>query len=485
MPDPRSDGAIERVADEVVALCSISQGRALVLTTSHRALGELAERVRPRLPTAAREGEAPRERLLEDFRADVTSVLIATSTFWSGIDVQGEALSLLVIEKLPFSAPGDPLYEARCERVDANGGDWFREYALPSAVLQLRQGFGRLIRGHGDRGVVAILDPRLRTRAYGRAFLASLRACPADVDDRGAVAGVLRRPGGRIRLNGRPRGEPEEADDTTASSPRKIQAPKQRHAPRQGLGADRTRMILYAVAAAGAIAVAIVLIVLVAGGKSSSAKVASGASDPKVKQAMLAAGCTFVSKPVLPPLHGNFHNDAPTDTTKVKWSTFPPSGGGHYAAWAIWNFYTDNAAARPEPSATSSGAGSASGGDRRFRTRRSASCADFYNESPTGMLGTPLAGLGDKGALSAWVGDPSALLQGRLLQESASFCGSARPSVRRRSPRSGTHTVATGPKASRSRQTSRAQVPAPAATARTNAGGGTRTLQRPRGDTWF
>jgi len=117
----------------------------------------------------------------------VGSVLIATSTFWQGIDVQGESLSLLVIDKLPFSAPGDPLYEARCERVDADGGDWFREYALPSAVLQLRQGFGRLIRSHGDRGVVAVLDPRLRTKGYGRAFLASLPPCPV-VEDRGAVA---------------------------------------------------------------------------------------------------------------------------------------------------------------------------------------------------------------------------------------------------------------------------------------------------------
>ncbi len=188
MPDPRSEGAIERVADEVVALCSISEGRALVLTTSYRALRELAERVRPRVPYRVLvQGEAPRERLLEEFRADVGSVLIATSTFWQGIDVQGEALSLLVIEKLPFSAPGDPLYEARCERVDADGGDWFREYALPSAVLQLRQGFGRLIRSHADRGVVAILDPRLRTRAYGRAFLASLPGCPV-VEDRAAVA---------------------------------------------------------------------------------------------------------------------------------------------------------------------------------------------------------------------------------------------------------------------------------------------------------
>ncbi len=188
MPDPRTDGAIERVAEEVVALCSLSQGRALVLTTSYRALDELAERVRPRLPyRVLAQGDAPRERLLEDFRSDVDSVLIATSTFWQGIDVQGQALSLLVIDKLPFSAPGDPLYEARCERVDADGGDWFREYALPSAVLQLRQGFGRLIRGHADRGVVAILDPRLRTRAYGRAFLSSLPPCPV-VEDRAAVA---------------------------------------------------------------------------------------------------------------------------------------------------------------------------------------------------------------------------------------------------------------------------------------------------------
>jgi ATP-dependent DNA helicase DinG len=125
--------------------------------------------------------------LLERFRGHVDSVLVATQTFWQGIDVPGEALSLLVIDKLPFAAPGDPLVEARCERIAGEGGDWFGEYALPSAVLQLRQGFGRLIRAHGDRGVVAVLDPRLRTRAYGRAFLASLPRCPV-TDDRRAVA---------------------------------------------------------------------------------------------------------------------------------------------------------------------------------------------------------------------------------------------------------------------------------------------------------
>src|SRR5215218_7256493 len=188
MPDPRSDGFTERVADEVVALLALSEGRALVLTSSYRALGVLRERVRGRVPYEVLvQGEAPRERLLERFREEVDSVLIATSTFWQGVDVPGESLSLLVIDKLPFSAPGDPLHEARCEAVEAGGGDWFRDFALPTAMLQLRQGFGRLIRGHGDRGVVAILDPRLRTRAYGRAFLGALPRCPL-VEDRAAVA---------------------------------------------------------------------------------------------------------------------------------------------------------------------------------------------------------------------------------------------------------------------------------------------------------
>jgi len=188
MPDPRADGFSERAADEVVALLALSRGRALVLTSSYRALGVLRERVRGRVPYEVLvQGEEPRERLLERFRDEVDSVLLATSTFWQGVDVPGESLSLLVIDKLPFSAPGDPLHEARCEAVEAAGGDWFRGYALPTAVLQLRQGFGRLIRGHDDRGVVAILDPRLRTRAYGRAFLDSLPRCPV-ADERAAVA---------------------------------------------------------------------------------------------------------------------------------------------------------------------------------------------------------------------------------------------------------------------------------------------------------
>jgi ATP-dependent DNA helicase DinG len=187
LPDPRSEEFAARVADETAALLALSEGRALVLTSSYRALDVLTHRVRGRVPyDVLVQGEEPRERLLERFRAEIDSVLLATSTFWQGVDVPGESLSLLVIDKLPFSAPGDPLHEARCEAVEASGGDWFRDFALPTAILQLRQGFGRLIRGYGDRGVVAILDPRLRTRAYGRAFLAALPRCPV-TDDRAAV----------------------------------------------------------------------------------------------------------------------------------------------------------------------------------------------------------------------------------------------------------------------------------------------------------
>jgi ATP-dependent DNA helicase DinG len=188
MPDPRAEGFVERVGDEVLELLALSRGRALVLTSSYRALDVLRTRIVGRVPyDVLVQGDAPRERLLERFRAEVDSVLLATSTFWQGVDIPGESLSLLVIDKLPFSAPGDPLHEARCDAVEAAGGDWFRDYALPTAMLQLRQGFGRLIRSHEDQGVVAILDPRLRTKPYGRAFLAALPRCPV-VDDRAGVA---------------------------------------------------------------------------------------------------------------------------------------------------------------------------------------------------------------------------------------------------------------------------------------------------------
>jgi ATP-dependent DNA helicase DinG len=193
MPDPRGEGALALVADEAAALCELSRGRALLLTSSYRALEAIAGRLRGRLAHEVLvQGDAPRERLLERFAREVDTVLVATATFWQGVDVPGEALSLLVIDKLPFPAPGDPLVAARCERIVADGGDWFDDYSLPAAILQLRQGFGRLIRTHRDRGVVAILDPRVRTRPYGRAFVDALPPCRVVSDRRELEAFLFR-----------------------------------------------------------------------------------------------------------------------------------------------------------------------------------------------------------------------------------------------------------------------------------------------------
>ena len=120
------------------------------------------------------QGEAPRERLLQEFRADGNAVLLGTASFWEGVDVKGEALRLVVIEKLPFAPPDDPMVRARIEHLTASGGNAFRDYQLPEAALALKQGVGRLIRSEDDYGVVAICDPRVLGRAYGRIFLAAL-----------------------------------------------------------------------------------------------------------------------------------------------------------------------------------------------------------------------------------------------------------------------------------------------------------------------
>ncbi len=179
MPAPGSASYIERLVSEVRDLCEASRGRALVLTTSYRVLNELSERLTAVLSYPVRaQGQAPRERLLAQFREDVESVLVATQTFWEGVDVPGEALSLVVIEKLPFQVPDDPLVAARCERIRLEGGDPFSDYQVPTAVLALRQGFGRLIRSRADRGVVALLDGRLRTRPYAHRFLEALPPAP-------------------------------------------------------------------------------------------------------------------------------------------------------------------------------------------------------------------------------------------------------------------------------------------------------------------
>ena len=124
------------------------------------------------------QGETSRALLLDEFRRDRSSVLFATASFWQGVDVQGDALSCVIIDKLPFSSPGDPLVEARSEAIAAEGEDAFLTYQVPRAVLALKQGLGRLIRSREDRGILAVLDSRLHTRPYGRTFLEGLPPWP-------------------------------------------------------------------------------------------------------------------------------------------------------------------------------------------------------------------------------------------------------------------------------------------------------------------
>ena len=155
-----------------------SRGRALVLFTSYALLERCYRRLQAALAqdgiAVLRQGEEDRHRLLRRFRADTGSVLLATDSFWEGIDVPGEALSLVAICRLPFEVPTHPVAVAQMARVAAGGGDPFTDLALPRAVMRVRQGFGRLIRSHADRGVVLLLDARLTRQAYGEVFLRSL-----------------------------------------------------------------------------------------------------------------------------------------------------------------------------------------------------------------------------------------------------------------------------------------------------------------------
>jgi ATP-dependent DNA helicase DinG len=179
LPDPNDAAYTPRVAEVARGVIEASGGGAFVLCTSHRALRDIAARLREslKLPLLV-QGEAGRTELLERFTAAGNAVLVGTASFWEGVDVRGLALRVVLIDKLPFAAMGDPVFEARLKAIREAGGEPFMDYQLPQAIMVLRQGVGRLIRDPADRGLLVLCDPRLRSRGYGRKVLESLPAMP-------------------------------------------------------------------------------------------------------------------------------------------------------------------------------------------------------------------------------------------------------------------------------------------------------------------
>jgi ATP-dependent DNA helicase DinG len=183
MPPPRSPAFAPAAAEAIADILRRTRGRAFVLFTSYAMLRFVESALAGSLdyPLLV-QGEAPRSALVERFRQTPNAVLLATSSFWQGVDVVGEALSCVIVDKLPFASPADPVTAARLEAIAARGGDPFSDYQVPLAILALQQGLGRLLRHRRDRGVLAVLDPRLRTMGYGRRFLAALPPAPQTLD---------------------------------------------------------------------------------------------------------------------------------------------------------------------------------------------------------------------------------------------------------------------------------------------------------------
>ncbi|MGD1213532.1 MAG: helicase C-terminal domain-containing protein [Terriglobales bacterium] len=175
LPDPRTPQFAAEAAGLVRRLLEITRGRAFVLFTSYAQMNEIYQRLLGQLEfPMLKQGDAPKSALLEEFRVTPHAVLFGTSSFWQGVDVQGEQLSCVIIDRLPFAVPSDPVVAARVKAIDAGGGNAFYEYQVPSAVITLKQGFGRLIRSLHDRGLLALLDNRILKKSYGRVFVESL-----------------------------------------------------------------------------------------------------------------------------------------------------------------------------------------------------------------------------------------------------------------------------------------------------------------------
>ncbi len=178
MPEPRAPEFNQIAANEIIKILTVTNGRAFVLSTSNAAMNALYELVSMRVNFPCLiQGSMSKAGLLERFRKTPNAVLFATSSFWQGVDVQGEQLSCVIIDKLPFAVPTDPIVAARTRFIDDNGGKSFFDYSVPQAVITLKQGIGRLIRSANDKGVIAILDSRLKTKGYGKDFLNSLPRC--------------------------------------------------------------------------------------------------------------------------------------------------------------------------------------------------------------------------------------------------------------------------------------------------------------------